>query len=344
MIDFNRRLIPGFAFSLCILLAPAQAADPALVAAAQEEGQVNWYATQIINQFVVPIAQAFEEKYGIRVNYLRADHTDTVLRIINEGRAGRMQADVFTATNGVGALKEAGLVAQWLPENASALPSAYVDDEGYWVATNLYLLAPGYNTELVPEGTEPRTFEDLLDPQWRGQIAWNANPTASGGAGFIGLVLEVMGEEEGMAYLRALAQQNPVGMGVAARQVLDQVIAGEYALALNIFAHHAVISAALGAPVSWVPMDQLLGTISVAAVTENAPNPNAARLFIEFLLSEEGQILHREADYLPVLESVQPADPNLQPEVGGFNVVVKTPEELESEMPGWVDIYNALFR
>jgi ABC-type glycerol-3-phosphate transport system substrate-binding protein len=79
-------------------VAHAADADPALVAAAQKEGQVVWYSTLIVNQILRPLAEAFEKKYpGIRMQYSRATNSDTALKIINESRARRLQADMFEA-------------------------------------------------------------------------------------------------------------------------------------------------------------------------------------------------------------------------------------------------------
>ena len=225
----------------------ALAADEALIDAAKKEGSLTWYTTQIVNQFARPAAEAFQKKYEIRVNYIRADSNEVTLRIMNEGKAGRVQADVFDGTGATAALKNENLVAKYIPQSADRLPDRYKDKDGYWVATNLYVLTPGINTDLVKKGTEPKTYQDLLDPKWRGKIAWNSSVTPSGAAGFVGIVLASMGEEKGMAYLRQLSGQKIAGLQVAARQVLDQVIAGEYAIALNIFNNHAVISAMKGA-------------------------------------------------------------------------------------------------
>ena len=139
-----------------------------------------------------------------------------------------------------------GIVASYIPDSAKRLPPQFHDPDGHWAATNLYVLTPGYNTDLVPKGTEPKTFQDLLDPKWKGKMAWNSQPSVAAATGFIGLVLADMGEEKGTAYLQALAKQNVTGLKVAARQVLDEVIAGEYSIALQIFNNHAVISAAQG--------------------------------------------------------------------------------------------------
>ncbi|MDO9442223.1 MAG: extracellular solute-binding protein [Beijerinckiaceae bacterium] len=335
--------------SLCLLAVaalshPARAADAALIAAAKKEGQLTWYTTQIINQFARPAAEAFEKKYGIKVNYVRANSNEVALRVLNEGRARNMQADVFDGTTATASLKKEGLVAKWLPDNVSRLPKEYVDQEGYWVATNLYVLTPGYNTELVKKGSEPRTFQDLLDPKYKGKLVWNSTSSSSAAPGFVAVVLASMGEEKGTAYLRELAKQNVAGLAVAARQVLDQVIAGEYAIALNIFNNHAVISAAKGAPVDWMPMQPALGVLSVISVTKDAPHPNAGRLFLEFLISEEGQKIYRAADYLPVDPNVPPKDLSLRPDGEKFKVVFKTPEEIDREMPRWTQLYQSIFR
>ncbi len=236
----------------------AQAADQAMIDAAKKDERVTWYTTQIIDQFARPAAEAFEKKYGIKVDYLRTDSSELALRIVNEARAGKVQADIFDGTSPTPALKREGLVKQWIPPSAELLPPQYRDRDRYWAATNLYVLTPGFNTELVPKGTEPKTYQDLLDPKWKGKMVWNSAPQTSAGPGFIGTVLADMGEDKGMDYLRALAKQNVTSVKVSARQVLDQVIAGEYSIALQIFNNHAVISAQQGAPSAWIPMNPAL--------------------------------------------------------------------------------------
>ena len=323
---------------------PALALDQALVDAARKEGRVVWYTTQIVNQFARPAAEAFEKKYGIHVDYVRADSNEVALRILNEGRAGKVQADVFDGTAAVASLKKENLVLHWVPEGAARLPKSAADEAGYWVATNLYVLTPGYNTDLVPKGAEPKTFEDLLDPKWKGKIAWNTSASPSAAGGFIGLVLTSMGEEKGRAYLEKLSNQNVSGLQVAARQVLDQVIAGEYAIALNIFNNHAVISAGKGAPSAWIPMNPAMAVLSVVSVTKDAPHTNAGKLFVEFLVSEDGQKIYRDADYMPVDPTVKPRDPALRPDGVKFTSITFTPEQIEANMPKWAGVFKDYFR
>ncbi|HWG03640.1 MAG TPA: extracellular solute-binding protein [Beijerinckiaceae bacterium] len=326
------------------VVGPAQAADQAMIDAAKKDGSLTWYTSQIIDQFARPAAEAFEKKYGIRVDYLRADSTELALRIVNEAKAGKVQADIFDGTSPTPALKREGLVEQWIPPSAEALPSQYRDRDRYWAATNLYVLTPGFNTELVPKGTEPKTYQDLLDPKWKGKMAWNSAPQTSAAPGFIGTVLADMGEDKGMDYLRALAKQNVTSVKVSARQVLDQVIAGEYSIALQIFNNHAIISAAQGAPSAWIAMNPSLAVLSAVSLTKGGPHPAAARLFFDFLVSEDGQKLYRAADYMPVDPNVPPRDPSLRPDGVKFRAITLTPEQIDASMPKWVGIYNDLFR
>jgi iron(III) transport system substrate-binding protein len=332
------------AAGVSVVAVSVQAAEPTLIDAAKKEGEVIWYTTQIIAQLVRPVSVAFEKKYGIKVRSTRANSTELSVKIINESRAGKPQSDVFDGTSTVVPLKKEGFVLQWLPDPAKAYPAAYKDPEGYWVANNLFFLTPGFNTALVPKGTEPRSYQALLDPKWRGKIAWSTSPTSSGGPGFIGTVLTEMGTESGMLYLRELSKQRIANIGSAAREVLDQVIAGEYLLALQIFNHHTVISAKKGAPVDWIKMEPVTGTLSVISVHKNAPHPNAAKLLVDFITSPEGQNIFRDAEYLPADPAVPALTPSLKPDEGRFRTHFFTPEQTEDNIVAWKKVYDDLFR
>jgi len=331
--------------ALAMLAAPgARAADAGLIAAAKKEGAVTWYTTQIINQFARPAAEVFEKTYGVKVNYVRSNPEEMVLRVMNEAKAGRLQVDVIDGTSSIPALKREGLTAKFIPENARRLPAQFIDAEGEWVAGNFYVHQPIFNTDLVKKGTEPRSYEDLLDPKWKGKMSWSSLTSSSSAPGFVGIALMHMGEQKGMEYLRKLATQNITPVNSAARQVVDQVMAGEYPLTLQAFHHHAVISGAKGAPVQWIPFEPAMAVLSVIAVTKDAPHPNAARLFTEFLVSPEGQQLYRDSDYIPVDPAIPARDPKLKPETGGFRAIYLTPEQLRDGLPKWGAVYQQLFK
>jgi ABC-type Fe3+ transport system substrate-binding protein len=318
--------------------------DPALVAAAKKEGQVLIYTTLIVDQIVRPLIKAFQSQTpGIDVKFVRADSTALVVRLTNEARASRTQADIWHLVDGVGPLIEAGIAAPLELPSAKGLPAIYADPSRRWVATNFAVRSLAYNTTLIPPAQAPRNYADLIDPRFKGKFAWNPN-SVSGAYGFIGTVLKHMGEEKGVTYLRELAKQQVTPVPMAIRAVLDRVIGGEYAMGLEMNGTHAAISAAMGAPVAWVPLDPVSMTLQAAGITAKAPHPNAARLFLDFMISRAGQEVFRDRDYIPVHPEVSAKNPELKPETGGYKAVVYSPEEVDANAKRWATIFQDIFR
>ena len=323
----------------------AQAASPELIAAAEEEGKVVWYTTLIIDQAVRPIAAAFEEKYpGITVEFTRAGSGDTALKIINEGQAGRVMGDVFDGTATFSSVMPAGFVEPYVPDSAAAYPDELKDPEGYWHALNAYFLTAGYNTDLVSEEEAPKTFDDLLDPKWKGQMVWSAEPEPVAAPGFVGNILLTMGEEEGTAYLDKLAEQDITNMAASQRAVLDRVIVGDFPIGLMIFNHHVGISKGEGAPAAWIRMEPVISSASLLGLVKNGPNPNAGKLLVDYILSEEGQTVLASTGYLPTHPNVEAKDPTLLasgPEP--FETRFMSPELVEENLRDWIAIFNEKF-
>jgi ABC-type Fe3+ transport system substrate-binding protein len=147
-----------------------------------------------------------------------------------------------------------------------------------------------------------------------------------------------------MDYLRALAKQQVVNVDASSRAVLDQVIAGEYWINLMAFNHHTVISARKGAPSDWLKIEPAPVTLDAVGLVKDAPHPNAARLLLEFLLSEDGQKVFQQNDYLPALPSVPAMVAGLRPNDGGFQANFMRPEEIHRQLPHWQKVTQELFR
>ncbi len=329
---------------LCLAPAPARAATDELVAAAKREGEVTWYTTLIVDQLARPISNAFEKKYGIKVNFVRSADAELALRLFNEGRAGKIQGDIFDATTGSGTLKKEGLLLQWRPDSAAHFPREYTDTEGYWTPMSLYVMEPGYNTDLVKKEDLPKTWDDLLDPKWKGKLSWNSDPSATGAPGFIGAALKAMGEEKGLSWLKKLAGQNVVGVPGGARHLFDMVIAGEYPMALQMLNHHAFYSSNLGAPAGWTPIQDTMAFFIVLNLVKGGPHPNAAKLLEDFIVAPEGQALFRDVGYIPIDPGMSPRDPALKPDGVKFRVNYFTPQAIDADMPKWTAMFRDLFR
>jgi ABC-type Fe3+ transport system substrate-binding protein len=332
------------ALTCCLASSPGRAADAALIEAARREGKAVWYTTLIVNQAIRPLKEAFETKYpGIELQYARADESPTAAKILAEAQAGRVQADVFDGISNMVPLKRAGLVAPYIAPSAGLIPADMKDKDGTWTAILLYVFAPGINTRLVPKEQAPKTYRGLLDPAWKGKMAWNPGSIA-GAIGFVGATLISMGEARGMEYLKALAAQRIVNIEASSRAILDQVIAGEYPIGLMMFNHHTVISARKGAPADWIRMEPVPVALDAVGILKDAPHPSAARLLVDFLTSEDGQRVLQKADYLPAMPSVPAMKSGLRPEDGGFQATFLKPDAIHDRIPGWIKIVGDLFR
>jgi iron(III) transport system substrate-binding protein len=330
--------------SLLATDASAQGAEPALVAAARKEGRVLWYTTLIVNQAIRPLKEAFEKAYpGVELQYVRGDEIPMSARILAEGKAGRVQADIFDGLSNMVPLKRAGLLTPYVPRSAAMIPADMKDPDGYWTAILLYVFSPGINTTLVTKDQRPQSYQDLLDPRWRGKMAWNPNSLA-GAIGFVGATLMSMGDELGMKYLKALSAQKIVNIEASSRAILDQVIAGEYPMGLMMFNHHTVISAQKGAPSDWIKLEPVPVALDAVGILKDAPHPNAARLLVDFLTSPEGQRVLQRANYLPSMASVPAMTTGLRPEDGKFKATFLNPDAIYDRIPEWIKIVSDLFR
>ena len=316
-----------------------------LAAKAKVEGEVIWYTSLVIPQVVRPLADAFEATYpGVKVNFTRQTSADLAQRIITEHRAGRMLADVFDGSSTIFPLLEADAVDSYSPHAATSFAPEFRDAAGFWTALNVYYLVPSYNTGLVSKDEAPKSYADLLDPKWQGRMAWADDPGINGPPGFIAMILGQMGQEAGMDYLRRLAAQKIAKVPAAQRVVLDQVIAGEHAIGLMTFNHHVAISKEAGAPIEWVRAEPAVNTMNYLGLTKGGAHPNAARLLLEFALSEKGQAVLQGANYLPANPKVAAKVPALKPLEGGFKAFSISTESQRKNFADWLRIYEDLFR
>ena len=175
----------GTARAQNILLSHAPDRDKAILDGARKEGQVVFYSAMIVNQALRPLADAFMKKYPfIKMTFWRGDTEEIIDKLGAEERAHNVVADVAEGT-GVGDLAVgAGLTQPYFTPLVAELPERYRDPQNRWTYTRISYFSVAYNTRLVPPGTQPKSYDDLLDPRWRGKLAWRVN-TASGTPLFI---------------------------------------------------------------------------------------------------------------------------------------------------------------
>ena len=280
-------LIPAL-LVIGILSARAQTErNPTLLETAKKEGEVVFYTGMSPTEGNVMKAK-FEEKYPfVQLRLNRIGGNRMVAKVLTEAGAGKNLVDAIqTSEFDLHTFNKKGILAKYLSPEEAFYPKEY-KEQGYWTAYQLSLVVVGYNTKMVARQQLPKTYEDLLNPFWKGKIM--LDPTKS--EWFAGM-LEIMGRERGLKYMRDLAKQDIVlRQGNALRAQL--VSAGEAAFDINIPTHTIDQLKQSGAPVDWTALGPVPARMSTIGIAAKAPHPAAARLFLDFWLSKEGQRLVR---------------------------------------------------
>ena len=301
-----------------------------LIDGAKKEGKVVFYSGMIVDQALLPVSKGFKAKYPfVDLQFWRGTSRDIILKVITEAKAGRPEADVFESSGVAEPTMKQGVVQQYWSPELSALPAAYVDPNGWWSAYRVNYFGLAYNSSRVPTAQVPKTHDDLLDPKWKGRMAWHAE-SESGANLFIANVLLARGKDATANYLEKLSKQDIANFHGSARALVDKVGEGEYDLGIEIFAHHPLISKAIGAPLDAQMLSPVSSTFGTMMLVKNAPHVHSAMLLIDYLQSKEGQEILRKADYLSARPDVE-ADAKLQkiiPERNGLKEQVFTPARL----------------
>src|SRR5882672_10595659 len=268
-----------------------------LIDGARKEGQVVLYSALIVNQMLRPLAAGFMKKYPfIRMTYYRADSEELLAKLPAEMRANNVVADIFEGSGGGEIAVEAGFTQAFYSPELESYPKIYLDPKSHLAPTRLSYFSIAYNTKQVAADKVPKTYEDLTDPQWRGKLAW---PYANTGRYLFMINLRLAwGEERALAYFRKLSSQKIINFASgSARTLVDRVIAGEYPIAINIYAHHPLISAGKGAPVNTQLMNPVPSASGSLTILKGVKHPHAALLLTDFILSKEGQKIMADAEY-----------------------------------------------
>jgi ABC-type thiamine transport system substrate-binding protein len=186
-----------------------------LVEGAKKEGRISWYTTLIVDQVVRPVKEAFEKEYPfIQIEFFRGNAERLVQKMFAEYQAKRYEVDIIDGTVSPTMVRRANLLQRFYSPALAEYPAELKDAQGYWGSTNLYFFATGYNTKMVKPTDVPKTYEDLLNPRWKGQMMWSTS-RGSGGPIFVGNVLNTMGAEAGKAFLHQQNRRRAGGLAAA---------------------------------------------------------------------------------------------------------------------------------
>lgn len=306
----------------------ASAQDASLIAAAKKEGKVVWY-TSLALRSSTALAKVFQNKYqGIEVEVQRTGSQRVLQRVMQEVAAGIKNVDIVH-TSDAGhfvLLKGKGLLMQFTPRSVEPFPEGFKDKAGFFYGMRATLSVIAYNPKLVAEKDAPKGWKDLLNPKWKGKMV-TAHP---GYSGIIMTHVAAIVNLYGWDYFKDLAK-NRLHIVQSANDPAGVVASGERPVGANGAEYFYYKTMKQGNPVRIVyPREGVPLVVSPTAIAKEAPHPNAAKLFTEFIFTKEAQqmLADREGLYTGHPEVTYPKD---KPKLKELKLLAVDPQELEEK-------------
>jgi iron(III) transport system substrate-binding protein len=282
-------------------IAQLQGADrqQRLVEGARKERELTFYTSAPVDDVAV-VTEAYEKKYGVKVKVWRAGSEKVLQRAVTEARAGRFDADVID-TNGPemeSIHREKLLQEVKSPHIADLIPQAILPHRE-WVSSRLNIFTAAYNTKLVKKEDLPKTYEDLLNPRWKGKLGIEAEDFDW----FSGVIGE-LGEAKGLKLFRDIVATNGISVRKGHTLLTNLVVSGEVPLALTVYNYKAEQLKNKGAPIDWFAFTPAIARPNGIGMLRRAPHPNAAVLFFDFMLSDAQELL-RKRDFIPTSRRIK---------------------------------------
>lgn len=330
--------ITPVALALVILFAigteSLRAADSQLIERAKKEGTFLLY-TSMNTPDVNQVFDGFRKRYPFITPKSYTTRSAALLeRVITEARAGKYFSDVIQGNAfTLFLLGKRGHLEPYASPEARSFPDSYRDPAGTWVAAYLQLNVIGYNTKLIPRSDAPKGYEDLLAPKWKGKMGLDDKQYIW----FDGL-LKAMGREKGLAYTRKLATQ-AIHFRSGNTLLANLLAAGEFGLLINARPDSIDELKQKGAPVEWVAPRPTTANVLPIAIARNAQHPYAGKLFMDYMLSEEGQKRLSAMGRTVARPGIAAANPRLSQ---GLEIAVNDPGMAE-RFDQVVDLYKQVF-
>ena len=289
VLSFRPMTLISAMFALCLLGTQLFAQDrEAIIAKAKEEKMLVYYSTTDIRDGTA-VVHAFQKKYPfIEPKLFRLGSTQVVVKVLQEHRGGAHLFDVISATSFqfYEIFKEDLFQKYESPERRAFLDD-FKDKEGYWTSAYHNASVIAYNTNMVKPADLPKSYDDLLQPKWKGKMLMDNRETE-----WYASMIQVLGREKAVRLMQGLAKQDLSFR--PGRTLITQVLAsGELPLAVNDYDHLVQSAKKRGAPIETIAAPPVISRVQPVGLGRYAPHPNVGKLFIDFTLSEEGQKILR---------------------------------------------------
>ncbi len=261
-----------------------------LVEGAKQEKELTFYASLPTDDIAALVA-AFDKKYGLKVKVWRADSEVFLRRVVGEANARRFEVDVMaSSSSALEPLHRENLLQEVKSPHLGDLVPAALAPHRQWTAIHLNTIVQAYNTNLVRKEDLPRSYRDLVKPQWKGRLGIEAEDS-DWFARVVAEIGEAQGAAAGLRAFREIVTANGMSVRKGHSQLTNLVAAGEVPLALTVYGFLAEQAKRKGAPIDWFVIPPAIARATGEALARNAPHPNAAVLFFDFLIGDGQQIL-----------------------------------------------------
>lgn len=305
----NRGFRRWFAAALLMLGTPAFAQDAKLIDAAKKEGGRVVVYSSMESSISDGIAAGFKKKTGLDMEYWRGSSTKVLDRALNEHRAGKPLFDVaITIADPMFLMQRDGVFAKYESPSAAGFPESLIDPN---LGPNYRTLLIGivYNKDLIKPADAPKSFEDLVKPQFKGKLIMPDPTQHTTTTQWVASLPKLLGKERAEKFIRDLAASKPI-LAESLLPPVERAVSGEVPIAITLL-HYTYVFSQKGAPLDYVRMPRLLGDANYVALAGRAPHPNAGKAFIDYFLDNEcmsimsklGEFVNRKG-ITPPLEGV----------------------------------------
>jgi iron(III) transport system substrate-binding protein len=270
---------------------------------AKKEGKVTLYAPLSPSAMSV-IPPAFMKRFpGVIVDHIDATSDKLIARVLAEQKGGRVIADVISgALTYLPQILDLKIVERVVVPEAAAYPAQLRGD--LWVATDMQFYIAGWNTSLVKKGEEPRSYEEIANAKWKGSIMGEPRDYQV----LVGFAKRKYNNDEQAIDLFKKIAANQVEFHRGHSQLTEFLVAGQRAICFTCYSHHFPSRMKKGAPIQPLLTEGVGEVGGSAMVMKGAPHPNAALLWVRWVVSEEGQKVYAQAGETPAHPKVEPLE------------------------------------
>jgi iron(III) transport system substrate-binding protein len=298
-----------------------------LIAGAKREGAVTVYTSLTIDDMKV-FGGAFEKKYGIKLQLWRSSSEDILQRAVVEARGGRFDVDAIeTSAAEMESLHREKLLQEVKSPHIADLSPAALLPHREWIGDRLNFITSAYNTDLIKPAALPKTYDDLIDPKWKGRLGIEADDSI-----WFGALVTALGEDKGLKLFRELVRANGVSLRKGHTLLANLVVSGEVPFTLTAYQYKVEQLKKSGAPIEWYVIPPGISRFLGTGVMRRAPHPHAAILFLDFMLSDAQRLL-LDRDFTPTNMKIKPLETP-------FKVI--DPAQMLDEADKWSKLYDEI--